>query len=158
MKNLIKVSTVSLVVLTLIFGAVGSAMAGSKYQSNKRVYKSFKQSSSTSRFQKRAPVRTSMKRAPLRKRYTPIGRAPMGQGMVKVPPPIEEVKPGTAAGPVGEAVKWIIKKAAESAAVEAAVDLGKDAVSGIKDGIGDLFPEGIPEGGQTTPLNSGPIR
>ncbi|GJL79370.1 MAG: hypothetical protein NPINA01_23590 [Nitrospinaceae bacterium] len=39
MKNLIKVSTVSLVALTLMFGSVGSAMAGSKHPSYGNAYK-----------------------------------------------------------------------------------------------------------------------
>jgi len=48
MKNLIKVSTVSLVALTLILGSVGSAVAGSKYLSNKRGYSLFNKFSAPS--------------------------------------------------------------------------------------------------------------
>ena len=57
MKNLIKISTVSMIACTLMFGAVGSAMAVSKFQNNKRGYTSFKKSSSPSRSAMRAPLR-----------------------------------------------------------------------------------------------------
>ncbi len=55
MKNLIKVSALTLVALTLLVGSVSSAAAGSRAQINKNVLTSSKQSSSLSFNVKRAP-------------------------------------------------------------------------------------------------------